>query len=29
MKDATETVCQRNSPEAVQQNFVNFVVMKD
>ena len=24
MKDTTETVCQRNSPEAAQQNFVKL-----
>ena len=29
MKDTTETVCQRNFSETAQQNFVNFVVIKD
>ena len=29
MKDTTKTVCQRNSAETAQQNFVKLVVMKD
>ena len=29
MKDTTETVSQHNSSEAVQENFMTFVLMKD